>query len=72
MLEFHHANNNIKSNIKILTVLYFIISVIIINYVIQYTCINPPRLYLRSDFATCFFYNQFHKTNMTWLLKLMT
>ena len=31
-----------------------------------------PRLYLRSDFATCPLYNQFYKTNMTCLLKLMT
>ena len=30
------------------------------------------KLYLKSDFATCLLYNQFHKTNMTWLLKLMT
>ena len=29
-------------------------------------------VYLQSDFATCHLYNQFHKTNMTWLLKLMT
>ena len=35
-------------------------------------CRTSPRLYLQSDFATCLFYDQFHKTNMTYILKLMT
>ena len=24
----------------------------------------------RNDFAICLFYDQFHKTNITWLLKI--